>query len=119
MKSIEKTGKDLLFIGCVFFSLWFYLQGFIKEFPSENLKERDDRRILPLKEDSPSGFQKCLPEEKTEEPIVAKEAPKPPNREAERILSLIREGKLSDRRASFYRKLPSLNDKQKEQERTK
>ena len=71
-------------------------------------------------EESVSAEADKSPEQKEPKAeIIRKEAVPFRNKEAERILALIQEGKLSSHRASFYRKLPSVKDNPKEQERTK
>ena len=120
MKSIEKTAKDFLFIGCVSFSLWFCLQGFIKEFSLWNLQEGIKPKETNIRDETLSLERDKVSEQKEPKAeITRKEAVILRNREAERILALIQEGKLSSHRASFYRKLPSAKDNPKEQERTK
>lgn len=120
MKSIEKTAKDFLFMGCVFFSLWIYLQGVMKEFSLWNPQEGIKPMQISIREEPVSAETGNVPEQKEPKAeIIRKEVVTLRNKEAERILALIQEGKLSSHRASFYRKLPSVKDHPKEQERTK
>ena len=120
MKSIEKTVKDFLFIGCVSFSLWIYLQGVIKEFSLWNPQEGIKPMQRSIREEPVSAETDKFSEQKEPKAeIIRKEVVTPRNKEAERILALIQEGKLSSHQASFYRKLPSVKDHTKEQERTK
>lgn len=119
MKSIEKTAKDFLFIGCVSFSLWFYLQGFIKELFLWTSGGINRAEMNTREEPVPLIPDKLLEPKEPEERVARKDALTPGNKNVDRILALIQEGKLSSHKASFYRKLPSLKDNLKEQERTK
>ena len=108
MKSIEKTAKDFLFIGFVSCTLWFYLEGFVREFYSGNDREVIKPERIGIREEGVSERAEKIPEQKkTGVEILPEKTEATPNREAERILNLIREGKLSSYKASFYRKWPS------------
>ena len=92
----------------------------MKEFSLWNPQEGIKPMQTSIGEESVSAEADKSPEQKEPKAeIIRKEAVPFRNKEAERILALIQEGKLSSHRASFYRKLPSVKDNPKEQERTK
>ena len=64
MKSIEKTVKDLLFMGCVSFSLWFYLQEVLKEFSLWNPQEGIKPLQTSIREEPVSAEADKSPEQK-------------------------------------------------------